>query len=67
MPENSFLTNKDGAFVRVDSIFRNTIDENGEFPPEANRYHLYIALACPWANGVLAAVHLLGLEDIISV
>ena len=58
---------KDGAFIRTNSIHRNMIEENSEFPPEANRYHVYIALACPWANGVLAAIYLLGLDDIISV
>ena len=68
MPVDSLQeVNKSGAFIRTDSVHRNMIEENGEFPPEAHRYHLYIALACPWANGVLAALYLLGIEDIISV
>jgi glutathionyl-hydroquinone reductase len=34
------------------SSFRNWIkdDPSAEYPPEANRYHLYVALACPWVN-----------------
>jgi len=58
---------KDGAFVRTAAVHRNTIDENGPHPPEAGRYHLYVALACPWACGVLTALYLKGLEDVISV
>jgi len=42
---------KDGAFVRVDSVYRST-----EVEPVAGRYHLYVALACPWACGCLAAL-----------
>ena len=45
--------NKDGAFDRPQSIFRETITSDGPFKPEANRYHLYVSLACPWAHRTL--------------
>lgn len=58
---------KSGEFVRKDSQFRNTIAKNGAFPPEANRYHLYISLACPWAHRTLIVRKLKGLEDVIGL
>lgn len=60
-------TDKKGAFKRNVSKHRNFVSiENSEFPPEADRYHLHISLACPWANGVLAMLHLKGLDHVIS-
>lgn len=56
-----------GAFVRKDSQFRNIIRKDGLFPPEANRYHLYISLACPWAHRTLIVRKLKGLEDVIGL
>ncbi|KAJ6641096.1 Glutathionyl-hydroquinone reductase YqjG [Pseudolycoriella hygida] len=58
---------KGGEFVRKASQFRNTICEGSTFPPEANRYHLYISLACPWAHRTLIVRKLKGLEDVISL
>ena len=40
----------DGEFRRKDSSFRNHIEVDGKFPPEKNRYHLYVSWACPWGN-----------------
>src|SRR6478736_2064408 len=41
-----------GAFVRATPAFRSFITANGSspFPPEAGRYHLYVALPCPWCH-----------------
>lgn len=58
---------KAGDFVRKDSQFRNIIQKDGSFPPEANRYHLYISLACPWAHRTLIVRKLKGLEDVIGL
>ena len=58
---------KDGQFRRQVSSFRNFISENGPFPPEAGRYHLYVSLACPWAHRTLIARKLKGLEEVISI
>merc|ERR1712165_582218 len=58
---------KKGSFDRKASKHRNFIKIGSEeFPPEANRYHVHIALACPWACGVLAMIYLKGLENVIS-
>jgi hypothetical protein len=34
------------------SSFRNWIKDepSAEYQPEANRYHLYVAVACPWVD-----------------
>lgn len=47
--------------------FRGRIDPNGEFPPEAGRYHLYVSLACPFAHRTLIVRALKGLEEVIGV
>ncbi|KAG8892442.1 S-glutathionyl-(chloro)hydroquinone reductase [Tulasnella sp. 403] len=56
----------DGSFKRLPSSFRNWITQDGEFPPEKDRYHLYISHACPWANRTAIVRRLKGLEDYIS-
>src|SRR5690606_18785698 len=39
----------------------------GGFKAEAGRYHLYVALICPWASRTLIGRKLKGLEEVISV
>jgi putative glutathione S-transferase len=64
-----------GGFVRQISSFRNWITPDGSagptgeagFAAEAGRYHLYVALICPWASRTLIARKLKKLEDIVSV
>jgi glutathionyl-hydroquinone reductase len=58
-----------GRFVRPSTTFRHwiTADGSSEFKAEANRYHLYISLACPWAHRTLILRQLKGLTDAISV
>ena len=64
-----------GRFVRSDAQFRNWVTPDGEpgpsgaggFKAEAGRYHLYVSLACPWANRVMIMRALKGLQDMISV
>lgn len=64
-----------GRFERSKSQFRNWITPNGSpgpsgeggFKAEAGRYHLYVSLACPWANRTLIFRKLKGLENIISL
>lgn len=61
---------KAGELQRPPSVFRNRITapgEGGEFPAESGRYHLYVALACPWANRVMIMRNLKGLAGHISV
>jgi len=57
---------KDGKFHRAQSQFRCRIGDEC-FPVEANRYHLYVSLACPWAHRTLIFRKLKGLEEIIPV
>lgn len=64
-----------GRFIRQESQFRNWITSDGSagpsgeggFKAESGRYHLYVSLACPWANRTLIMRKLKGLEDFISV
>src|SRR5690606_35461837 len=64
-----------GRFIRSDAQFRNWITADGNPGPtgaggyraEAGRYHLYVSLACPWANRTLIMRALKGLEEMISV
>ncbi|SIT17644.1 putative glutathione S-transferase [Roseivivax lentus] len=55
-----------GEFVRGVSGFRNVIGEV-DFPPEPGRYHLFVALNCPWCHRVTLARSLLGLQDSITM
>ncbi|MCG3861231.1 glutathione S-transferase family protein [Psychrobacter sp. CLB018] len=64
-----------GRFVRKDAGFRNWVTADGSagptgvggFKAEANRYHLYVSLACPWAHRTTIYRKLKGLEDMISL
>lgn len=68
-------TDAKGGFVRQTSGFRNWVTVDGQagptgtggFKAEAGRYHLYVALICPWASRTLIGRKLKGLEDVISV
>ncbi len=57
----------DGSFRRQQSQFRRWVAEDSEFPPRAERYHLYVARACPWAHRTIIACRLMGLEDAIGL
>lgn len=62
-------TDKQGGFVRQTSGFRGFISSDGSTPfaAEPDRYHLYVALICPWASRALIARKLKGLESLIGV
>src|SRR5215210_3227070 len=57
-----------GAFERQEAIFRRWVTAaGGEFPAAAARYHLYVALACPWSHRAVIVRALKGLEDAVGV
>jgi glutathionyl-hydroquinone reductase len=58
-----------GEFVRQQDAFRHWVSDDGSTPfaVAADRYHLYISLACPWASRTLIARNLLGLEEVIGM
>lgn len=68
-------TDAKGGFVRQCSSFRHWVTPNGApgptsrggFRAEAGRYHLYVALICPWASRTLVARKLKRLGDAVSV
>lgn len=55
-----------GEFVRGISQFRSAIGD-ADFPPQANRYHLFVAFNCPWCHRVTLARNLLGLQTSITM
>ena len=69
------LTDGDGRFRRVDSVLRNWVTADGAagpsgeggFPAGPGRYHLYVAINCPWAHRTWIMRRLKGLEDVVSM
>lgn len=63
-----------GRFVRTEAQFRNWVTRDGSAGPsgrggfraEPNRYHLYVAFACPWAHRTLIFRKLKGIESLIT-
>jgi len=60
---------EEGSFKRRDSAWRNWVssEKDAKFPPEMDRYHLYVAYACPWAHRTLIVRALKGLQEVIPV
>ena len=64
-----------GRFLRPTTHFRNWVTEDGSpgpsgrggFEAARGRYHLYVALACPWAHRTVIMRMLKGLEDTVSL
>src|SRR3954452_5813993 len=58
-----------GEFERQPDEFREWIsnDKSTPYPAVANRYHLYISLACPWASRTFIVRKIKGLEDAIGM
>lgn len=64
-----------GTFARTKSTFRSWVTADGApgpsgsggFKAERGRYHLYVALSCPWAHRTLIFRALKQLEDVISL
>jgi len=58
-----------GEFQRQEDAFREWISKNGSTPyaAVADRYHLYVSLACPWASRTVIFRKLKGLEESICM
>ena len=58
-----------GRFQRNPTTFRDRITADGSsgYPAVADRYHLYVSYACPWAHRTLIMRSLKGLDDAISI
>ena len=69
------ITGKDGRFLRADSKLRNWVTPDGApgpsgeggFPAETGRYHLYVAINCPWAHRTMIVRKLKKLDDVITM
>ena len=69
------IAGKDGRFERADSKLRNWVTADGAagpsgeggFPAETGRYHLYVAINCPWAHRTMIVRKLKKLEDVVSM
>lgn len=70
-PQAQFATEQSdsGEFQRQEDRFRDWVSTDGAtaYPAEADRYHLYVSLACPWASRTLIVRQLQGLENIIGL
>jgi len=59
----------EGEFERQEDAFRDfvTDDDSSAYPAAADRYHLYVSLACPWASRTVIVRKLKGLENVIGL
>jgi len=74
---NSWLDKEieEGEFKRMESFFRHWITPDGKagptgnagFKAEADRYHLYVSEACPWAHRTVIFRKLKKLENVIGI
>lgn len=62
-----------GEFKRQQSRFRDWVGldprsgRQGGFPVEPGRYHLYVALACPWSHRAVIVRELVGLGEAVGI
>ncbi len=67
-PQFAAETKADGSFVRQVSRFQDLIADGAPVhQPAANRYHLYVSYACPWAHRAILTRKLKGLESAIGM
>jgi putative glutathione S-transferase len=65
--ENVLVQHDDkGLYFKRESVFRSRIGD-AEFPAEPGRYHLYCAVACPWAHRATLMRTLKKLESFVTL
>lgn len=59
----------EGEFERQEDAFREWVSADGStaYAAEVGRYHLYVSLACPWANRTVITRKLKGLESVVGL
>jgi putative glutathione S-transferase len=59
----------EGSWKREPTKFQDVIsrDPAAKYPPEKNRYRLYVNYACPWAHRTILVRKLKGLENVIPI
>ena len=66
--EDAARTSGDGAFQRETSTCRDWIGaEDGRYPAESGRYHLFVNAGCPWAYRTILYRALKGLDAHIGI
>ncbi len=73
--EEVYPRDASGAFVRPQSKFRRWVTADGSpgpsgdggFEAESGRYHLYVAIVCPWAHRARIFRRLKQLEPVVSM
>ncbi len=66
---------KKGEYQRANSVVRDWVTTdgapgpsgNGGFKAEPGRYHLYVAINCPWAHRTMMVRSLKGLENVVGM
>jgi glutathionyl-hydroquinone reductase len=60
---------RSGEWIRQDSRFRDAVSSDGStpYPAASGRYHLYVALACPWSHRTVVVRRLKGLDDVVGI
>ena len=56
-----------GKFERTTTTYRDAVAPGARFPPEPDRYHLFVSYACPWAHRTLILHALKKLDRVIGV
>src|SRR6266481_4579904 len=58
-----------GEFQRQPDAFREWLSNDGStaYPAAADRYHLYVSLACPWASRTVIFRKQKGLQESIAI
>jgi putative glutathione S-transferase len=56
-----------GLYFKRESVFRHRISNTSNFAPEPGRYHLYCAVACPWAHRATLMRTLKKLEPLVTL